>query len=91
MEALYEFVRVGSAYKKALCSKLKLDDKRAAKEKAAVAAHAPGALRDIQELEDGVCPPPSLAVPTPRANGETKIHAGFRNFALPPSRPPEPS
>ena len=59
LEALQKFVRVGSAYKETLCAKLKLNDKRTAEEKAAVAAHAGGLYTLFKSLKT-VCVPPLL-------------------------------
>jgi hypothetical protein len=72
---------VGSAYKETLLSKLRLDDVRAAEEKAAVAAHAffEGLYAIFKSLKTVCVPPPSLAVPPDAAHEETKKTAGFFN------------
>ena len=83
LEALHAFVREGSAYKETLLSKLRLDDERAAEEKAAVAAHAAGLYAIFKGLET-VC---VLLFSFLCAARKQRKREGFATLD-PPSRPP---
>jgi hypothetical protein len=85
LEALQKFVRVGSAYKETLCAKLKLNDKRTAEEKAAVAAHAGGLYTLFKSLKTVCVPPPFFFLSF--AQRENKKRESFVTLVLAP-RPP---
>jgi len=94
LEALQKFVRVGSAYKETLCAKLKLNDKRTAEEKAAVAAHAGGLYTLFKSLKTVCVPPPFFFLSFAQRGNKENVRASrhlTRPLALPCSPSPAPT